>query len=67
MNLIFDYLRRSPPSEWLCLAILAVIVAVGISVHVLACAADGDWGYLITGTVMFPIGVTRGIAILLGF
>jgi sorbitol-specific phosphotransferase system component IIBC len=34
--------------------------------HVVTCLADGLWGFLIAGALLFPIGMIHGIGIWFG-
>lgn len=34
--------------------------------HIVTCAEDKLWGFLVTGAIFFPVGVCHGIGIWLG-
>ncbi len=52
------------------LAFLPVILVLGSIAawltHIITCLANGMWGYLIAGAIMFPIGIIHGIMIWFG-
>jgi len=44
---------------------LLILVAAWLT-HVITCLADGAWGFLIGGAILFPIGIIHGIGIWFG-
>jgi hypothetical protein len=47
----------------------ALFVLTGYSAwltHIVSCAEDKLWGFLVTGAILFPVGVFHGIGVWFG-
>lgn len=42
-------------------AVLIFSLVAAWLTHIFTCFADGLWGFLIAGAIMFPIGILHGI------
>lgn len=46
--------------------ILSFVVAAAIGQHICSCFSQGNWGFLLLGTILTPIGAINGFGIWLG-
>lgn len=65
---------KSPRSDdAVVIGILAAIATIVIGTpiawmtHIITCLATGQWGFLIAGAFMFPIGIIHGVMIWFGY
>ena len=48
-------------------AVFIIICIVAWFTHVFTCLAEGAWGFLIAGALMFPVAIIHGVGVWFGF
>ena len=60
-----EYGPMSPLEAAACLLLGATTYSAWLT-HIVDCANDGLWGFLIAGAIVFPIGIVHGAGVWLG-
>ncbi len=63
--------RRAGPASQVLDGLLGLLVVLLVAsswlTHVVVCAAEGLWTFLVVGLVVFPVAILHGVAVWLGF
>jgi hypothetical protein len=60
-----EYGPMHPAEAAVCLLLGMTIYSAWLT-HIVDCAGDGLWGFLVAGAIFFPVGVVHGIGVWVG-
>lgn len=54
-----------PAEALMCITVVATVYSAWLT-HIVSCASERLWGFLVVGALVFPVGVVHGLGTWLG-